>query len=96
MVNSHLSHCVNVYSCANNTTTLQKLRVKQKEAICVINLAGYRDHTKPLFEQCKILPLDEMIKYAWLKFMHNYVHKKMPFSFNETWIHNHMRNPEKC
>ncbi len=34
MVHSDLSYCLNVYSCAN-TTALQKLRVKQKEALKV-------------------------------------------------------------
>jgi hypothetical protein len=94
MIHSHLSYCINVYACAN-TTALQRLRVKQKESIRVINLAGYRDHTNPLFRHCKILPLDEMIKYANLKFMHNYIHQRLPFSFNETWLFNHMRNPER-
>ncbi len=51
MVHSHLFYCLNVYSCANSTA-LQKLSLKQKEAIRVINLAGYRDHTKPLFQKC--------------------------------------------
>jgi hypothetical protein len=41
-----------------------------------------------------ILPLDELIKYAQLKFMHNFYHKKLPISFNETWISNRARNPE--
>jgi hypothetical protein len=63
MIHTHLSYCLNVYGCAN-TTALQKLRVKQKEALRVINLAGFRDHTIPLFRLCKILPLDEMIKFA--------------------------------
>ena len=27
--------------------------------------------------------------------MHNYVHNKLPFSFNETWSYNYMRNPER-
>jgi hypothetical protein len=94
MIHSHLSYCINVYSCAN-TTAIQKLRLKQKEAIRVIYLAGYRDHTKPLFQKCKILPLDEMIKFTRLKFMHNYIHSRLPFSFNETWMFNHMRNPER-
>ncbi len=39
-----------------------------------------------------VLPLDEMIKYARLKFMHNYVRNRLLFSFNETWIFNHVRN----
>jgi hypothetical protein len=94
MIHSHLSYCINVYGCAN-TTALQRLRVKQKESIRVINLAGYRDHTNPLFRHCKILPLDEMIKYSNLKFMHNYIHQRLSFSFNETWLFNYMRNPER-
>ena len=94
MIHSHLSYCLNVYSCAN-TTALQRLRLKQKEAVRVINLAGYRDHTKPLFQQCKILPLDQMIKLAKLKFMHSYIHHKLPFSFNEMWSFNHERNPNR-
>jgi hypothetical protein len=94
MIHSHLSYCLNVYSCAN-TTALQRLRLKQKEAVRVINLAGYRDHTKPLFQQCKILPLDQMIKLAKLKFMHSYIHHKLPFSFNEMWSFNYERNPNR-
>ncbi len=35
---------------------LQRLRIRQKEAIPVINNAGYRDHTQPLFKKTKILP----------------------------------------
>jgi hypothetical protein len=37
MIHSHLSYCLNVYSCAN-TTSLKKLRIKQKEAIRFISL----------------------------------------------------------
>ena len=94
MIHSHLSYCLNVYSCAN-TTNLQRLRIKQKEAIRVLCNAGYRDHTKPLFKSQKILPLDEMIKFANLKFMHNYTHRKLPLSFHEIWTANLNRNPER-
>jgi hypothetical protein len=27
--------------------------------------------------------------------MHNYVHNNLPFSFNEIWSYNYMRNPER-
>jgi hypothetical protein len=27
--------------------------------------------------------------------MHNYIHSRLPFSFNETWMFNHRRNPER-
>jgi hypothetical protein len=91
MVHSHLSYCLNVFSCAT-TTNLQRLRIKQKEAVRIISNAGYRDHTRPLFLSQKILPFDEMIKFANLKFMHSFIHHKLPFSFNETWIFNRDRN----
>jgi hypothetical protein len=85
--------CLNVYSCAN-ISTLKPLKLKQKEAIRIISNVGYRDHTGPLFKRLAILPLDEFIKYAQLKFMHSFFHKKLPISFNETWISNRARNPE--
>ncbi len=94
MVHSHLSYCINIYSCAN-TTNLQKLPVKQKQAIRIICNAGYRDHTIPLFISQKILPLNEMIKFANLKFMHSYTHNKLPLSFHETWTLNMNRNPNR-
>ncbi len=84
--------CINVYSCAYSTT-LNRLKLKQKEAIRIISNAGYRDHTNPLFKQSGILPLENLVKYSNLKFMHKYTHNKLPFSFSETWITNRARNP---
>ncbi len=43
MVRSHLVYCTNVYACANSTS-LNKLKIKQKEAIRIIANAGFRDH----------------------------------------------------
>ena len=92
MIHSHIVYCINVYGCANSTS-LNRLIVKQKEAIRVISNVGYRDHTGPLFKQLKILPIEKLIKFANLKFMHNYVHGKLHFSFYETWVTNRARNP---
>ncbi len=92
MVHSHLNYCINAYSCAY-PTTLNRLKLKQKEAIRIISKAGYRDHTNPLFKQSGILPLEKLVKYSNLKFMHKYTHSKLPFSFSETWITNRARNP---
>jgi len=72
MIHSHIAYCINIYSCAS-ATVLNKLIVKQKEAIRVICLAKYRDHTNPLFKRLGILPLNELIRYSSLKFMHKYV-----------------------
>jgi hypothetical protein len=71
----------------NQTTwAFQNLRI-----ICH---AGYRDHTGSLFKQLGILPLNDLIKYSALKFMHKYKNNKLPYSFNETWLTNRDRNPE--
>jgi hypothetical protein len=95
MIHSHLTYCINVYSCANSTS-LNKLRVKQKEAIRIITNSGYRDHTAPLFAQLKILSLDQLIKYNALKFMHSYHHNLLPVAFHQMWISNRERNPERA
>ncbi len=93
MVHSHITYCINIYGCAN-ATTLNKLVVKQKEAIRVVCHAKYRDHTNPLFKKLGILPLNDLIKYSALKFMHKFKHNRLPFSFNEIWITNRARNPD--
>jgi hypothetical protein len=92
MVHSHLSYCINVYGCAN-LTSLNSLKLKQKAAIRVVSKAGHRDHTNPLFKQLGILPLNELIKYSNLKFMHKFSHKSLPLSFHDLWISNRERNP---
>jgi hypothetical protein len=92
MVHSHISYCLVVYGCAN-ITTLNKLKLKQKEAIRIISHAGHRDHTNRLFKQKNILPLEDLIKFSILKFMHKFTHGKLPLSFHETWITNRVRNP---
>jgi hypothetical protein len=94
MVHSHINYCLNIYSCAN-TTSLNKLKLKQKAAIRVVSNAGYREHTEPLFQQSKVLSLDHLIKYSALKFMHSYNFNYLPFSFAETWIKNRDRNQER-
>jgi hypothetical protein len=93
MIHSHLAYCINIYGCAS-ATVLNKLIVKQKEAIRVVSLANYRDHTVPLFKKLNILPLNELIMYSALKFMHKYKHNRLPFSFNEIWTTNRARNPD--
>jgi len=94
MVHSHISYCINVYGCAN-TTNLQRLRIKQKEAIRIINNAGYRDHTAPLYKQNCILPIDEMIKFSNLLFMHKFSNLNLPLSFHDVWSLNRNLNPAR-
>jgi hypothetical protein len=45
---------------------------KCKKAIRIICNAYFRAHTTPLFKEQKILPLDKLIEYSRIKFMHNF------------------------
>jgi hypothetical protein len=92
MVHSHIAYCINVYGCANQTH-LSKLLSKQKQAIRVVCVLNYREHTKPLFKQLNILPVDKLITYYRVKFMHSYMFNKLPISFASTWITNREKNP---
>ena len=56
MIRSVISYGINIYGCANKTT-LEKLIVKQKQAIRTICNATYRAHTAPLFNSKKFFPL---------------------------------------
>ena len=45
------------------------------------------------FKKMQILPLDNLILYSKIKFMHNFTYSKRPFSFQGTWMRNMDRNP---
>lgn len=94
MIHSHIMYCLNVYSCATKTS-LNKLKIKQKEAIRIIAQVGYREHTSPLFQQLKILPIDSLIRHSKAKFMHQFTFNKLPFSFVNVWQTNRERLPNR-
>ena len=58
--------------------------------------ANYRAHTAPLFKELKILPLDDLITFSRVKFMHSFHFKKLPLSFSEMWQLNSERNPGRA
>ena len=95
MVHSNLAYGINVYGSANKTN-LGKLVVKQKQAIRTVCNVNYRDHTVPLFKKLKVLPLEKLIEYARIKFMHNFHFKRLPLSFANTWMSNIERNPDRA
>jgi hypothetical protein len=94
MFHSNIAYGINIYGCAN-TTNLVKIQKKQKQAIRIISNAPFRAHTAPLFKELKILPLDQLIEYSSIKFMHSFHFKKLPLSFNEMWKTNRERYTER-
>ncbi len=85
---------LSIYSCAN-MSSLNKLKVKQKEAIRIICNSGYRDHTAPMFARLNLLTLDKLITFSILKFMHSFIHHRLPLSFERMWIPNRDRFPDR-
>jgi hypothetical protein len=48
-----------------------------------------------LLKKNQILPLDSMIKYSNLRFMHSYFHHDLPLSFEQLWIPNRDHLPNR-
>ena len=95
MIHSVMAYGIIIYGCATKTN-LEKLRIAQKKAVRTICNANYRAHTAPLFKELKILPLDDLITYSRIKFMHSFYFNKLPMSFSEMWQTNFARNPERA
>ncbi len=81
-----LCPCVGIPLCHISPDLCGQLRI----LFLVISSSG-RFH-KRLFKKHGILPFEDLVKYFILKFMHNFSHGKLPFSYNEMWITNRMRN----
>ena len=92
MVHSHLSYCATIYGSATKIR-LQKLFLKQKQAMRIISNANFRANTAPLFRRHKVLPLYELVTFSNLKFMHKFYFNNLPFSFHQMWQTNRERNP---
>ena len=90
LIHSHLIYAIQIWSCCS-TSIINKLFVKQKNALRIINNSSYNAHTESLFKNCKILPLPKLIDFFKLQFMFHYVQGFLPTSFAETWLTNEAR-----
>jgi hypothetical protein len=81
MIHSHIMHSLSIYTCANSTS-MNKLKIKQKAAVRILCNTGFREHTGPLFAQLIILPLDQLVLLKIHNFMHSIAHNLLPFSFH--------------
>ena len=81
---SHLIYGILIYSSAV-PSALSSLIIKQKMAIRCISNSKYNAHTAPIFKKLNILPLDMLIKYFQLQFMHDHKFSHLPRSFNNVW-----------
>lgn len=74
---SHLTYCI---ECWGNTFSsyIQPLSVIQKRAIRLITSSEYNAHTKPLFKDLKIMPVDVLIKYKCTILVHRCITDNFP------------------
>ena len=90
LVHSHFSYCIPIWSCASRNN-LNKLELLQKKAIRTISLSKYNAHTVPIFKKTEILPIKDQATYSSLLTMYDYVHQRLPCSFDNLWKKNNTR-----
>jgi hypothetical protein len=83
----HLIYAIEIWS-STNPSFLQPIFTKQKTAVRIIANKKYNDHTEPIFKSLSILPLNDLIIHANLKFFHSYVYNYIPSAFATTWSTN--------
>ncbi len=65
-------------------SNITKITLLQKKANRIISNAIYNAHTDPLLYANKMLPLDKIIIFCKLMFMHSVVSNYNPKSFSNT------------
>jgi hypothetical protein len=84
LIHCHFTYCPLIYSIANKGQ-IKKLYLLQKKALRIISNVGFRDHTAPLFISNDIMPVDVIIQYSRLLFMHSIKHRYCPKSFYDVF-----------
>jgi hypothetical protein len=92
LVHPHLLYCLPIYACTSQKNLI-RLQKAQKKSIRIITRSKYNEHTTPLFNNLKIMPFDNLVKYTQSLLVHSIIHKYCPPSLHNTWSFNHERNP---
>ena len=58
----------------------------QKNALIIITKSEFNAHTNPLFRELKILKLVDQITFLNCLFVHDYLNKRLPKSFDNTFV----------
>ena len=80
----HLVYGILVYTCANEGALNQIIK-KQKYAIRCITNSKYNAHSDPIFKAQKIMRFQDMKKFHSMQFMHDFIHDRLPHSFQNEW-----------
>ena len=85
LIHCHLVYGIHVWS-SSSPSNLNGLVKMQKNAIRIITDSNYNAHTLPLFKKMVILPLESLIQFFRIQFMHKYVQGLLPAGFNNLWV----------
>ena len=84
LIHPYLSYGILAWGNAN-AATLHKTNMLQKRAIRTIHNSWYKSHTDPLFKCSQILKLNDLHEFQIALFMHDFVNKKLPRSFENVY-----------
>ena len=73
----YLSYCCKVWGTASKCL-IHKIVKIQKWALRVICNTKYREHTTPLFYECKLLKFNDIVKLKVLVLMYNANNQELP------------------
>jgi hypothetical protein len=90
LIHSHLSYCLIITSCANNSNIIKMAKL-QKKAIHIISNKHYLEHTVPLFKSLNILSYQQLIIFSKLNFMQSVIYTIASKYFDNIRITNNER-----
>ena len=93
ILHSHYIFGIHIWSCTN-FHNLNGLILNKKMAKRIVCQKKYNAHTGPLFKSTCILPLNMLIGYFQLQFIHKYLEGTLPRCFDNMWVQNQRRNED--
>ena len=82
---SHLSYNCQVWGQSGNPR-VAKIGKLQNKAMRIINFKEYNAPSKPLYAECKILKLDDLVKLNNCLFIYDYINGLLPNCFEDYFI----------
>ena len=88
IVHPHLTYGILAWGNASSSA-FHRTTILQKRAIRTIHRSNYNSHTEPLFKSSGILNVKDLYEFQVALFMHDYVCKKVPSSFDNIFKPNY-------
>ena len=82
LFHSHITYGISVWG---SSEFIKKITILQKKIIRIIHNKPFRSHTDMLFKLSEILKVTNIYKLQCALFVHDYMHNKLPISFNDSF-----------